>query len=376
MADLVTTPLELTSTRFAHPAGETVSLTGARDDRVEMTMLDTGQPYPVPHRSTEFTGWRHHPIHGEVADGNAYHAFGGVSGHAGLFSTVPDLLRWATALADYEEYDALWRPEVVREFFTAGPDESQALGFRRYRLDLPGETVTVLGHPGYVGCAAGFVPGRGIALALGSNRLLVDRTPVGTETLFTELLTTTSGLLRGRRPMTSHPIHEVAMNSDVPLLAIRDLTVAFRTRDREVTAVRGVSLEIRAGQTVAVVGESGSGKSTTAAAINRLLPGNGRIVSGGSTVRGPRSRPGRRTRTDRDPRRGHRAGPAGPDVQPQPTDADRQADRRGTRRPRGRSTRRTGRGDRVARPGRHPRPRSGGPASTRTSSPAGCASAH
>ena len=81
-------------------------------------------------------------------------------------------------------------------------------------------------------------------------------------------------------PMTKPPIDEVAMTSDVPLLAIRDLTVAFRTRDREVTAVHGVSLEIQAGQTVAVVGESGSGKSTTAAAINRLLPGNGRIVSG------------------------------------------------------------------------------------------------
>jgi peptide/nickel transport system ATP-binding protein len=80
--------------------------------------------------------------------------------------------------------------------------------------------------------------------------------------------------------MTKHPIDELAMTSDVPLLAIRDLTVAFRTRDREVTAVHGVSLEIQAGQTVAVVGESGSGKSTTAAAINRLLPGNGRIVSG------------------------------------------------------------------------------------------------
>jgi peptide/nickel transport system ATP-binding protein len=80
--------------------------------------------------------------------------------------------------------------------------------------------------------------------------------------------------------MTKPPIDEVAMTGDVPLLAIRDLTVAFRTRDREVTAVHGVSLEIQAGQTVAVVGESGSGKSTTAAAINRLLPGNGRIVSG------------------------------------------------------------------------------------------------
>jgi CubicO group peptidase (beta-lactamase class C family) len=196
VAELVTTPLGLTGTRFAHPAGETVA-TGARDDRVEMTMLDTGQPYPVPHRSTEFAGWRHHPIHGEVADGNAYHAFGGVSGHAGLFSTVPDLLRWASALADYEEYDALWRPEVVREFFQPGPDESQALGFRRYRLALAGETVTAVGHPGYVGCAAAFVPDRGIALALASNRLLVDGAPVATDALLTELLTATSGLLGG-----------------------------------------------------------------------------------------------------------------------------------------------------------------------------------
>ena len=73
--------------------------------------------------------------------------------------------------------------------------------------------------------------------------------------------------------MTEHPTDEV----DEPLLAIRDLTVAFGTRDREVTAVRGVSLEIQAGQTVALVGESGSGKSTTAAAVNRLLPANGRV---------------------------------------------------------------------------------------------------
>jgi len=120
-----------------------------------------------------------------------------VAGHAGLFSSLPDLLRWATALADYEEHDALWRPETAREFFEPGPDKSQALGFRRYRLDLSDETVTVLGHPGYVGCAAGFIPGRGIAVALVSNRLLVDGSPVATESLFAELLTTTGRLLQG-----------------------------------------------------------------------------------------------------------------------------------------------------------------------------------
>ncbi|NBE93502.1 ABC transporter ATP-binding protein [Nonomuraea sp. KC401] len=65
-----------------------------------------------------------------------------------------------------------------------------------------------------------------------------------------------------------------------PLLEIRDLSVAFRTRRQDVTVVKNVSMEILPGQTVAVVGESGSGKSTTAAAVNRLLPGNGRITGG------------------------------------------------------------------------------------------------
>ncbi|NUP03105.1 MAG: ABC transporter ATP-binding protein [Nonomuraea sp.] len=65
-----------------------------------------------------------------------------------------------------------------------------------------------------------------------------------------------------------------------PLLEIRDLSVAFRTRKQDVTVVRNVSMEILPGQTVAVVGESGSGKSTTAAAVNRLLPANGRITGG------------------------------------------------------------------------------------------------
>ncbi|WP_248960451.1 serine hydrolase domain-containing protein [Sphaerisporangium perillae] len=188
VSDLVTEPLGLGATRYAAPAGDPVA-TGARDDRIEIAMLDSGQPYPVPYRSGDFAGWRREPVHGQVADGNAYHAFGGISGHAGLFSTVPDLLRFATALSRYREHDTLIRPQVAREFFAPGPDEGQALGFRRYRLELPGETLTVLGHPGHVGCAVGFVPDRDVALALASNRLLVEGTPVPGEALWHELLT-------------------------------------------------------------------------------------------------------------------------------------------------------------------------------------------
>jgi peptide/nickel transport system ATP-binding protein len=64
------------------------------------------------------------------------------------------------------------------------------------------------------------------------------------------------------------------------ILEIRDLTVVFGTTHGDRTAVKDVSLSVPAGSTVALVGESGSGKSTTAAAVNRLLPANGRVAGG------------------------------------------------------------------------------------------------
>ena len=55
------------------------------------------------------------------------------------------------------------------------------------------------------------------------------------------------------------------------LLNIDDLAVSFRMPDGAVEAVRGVSLTLNKGETLAIVGESGSGKSVTALSILQLL---------------------------------------------------------------------------------------------------------
>jgi peptide/nickel transport system ATP-binding protein len=74
--------------------------------------------------------------------------------------------------------------------------------------------------------------------------------------------------------------------ASAPVLRLRDLTVRYPARGGEVTAVAGLDLEVRAGETVAIVGESGSGKTTTAAVAAGLLTAGARVEAAEHSVFG------------------------------------------------------------------------------------------
>jgi oligopeptide transport system ATP-binding protein len=66
-----------------------------------------------------------------------------------------------------------------------------------------------------------------------------------------------------------------------PLLQVEGLKTVFHTKGKVVTAVNGVNIELKEGETLGIVGESGSGKSVTMLSVMRLVPSPpGRIANG------------------------------------------------------------------------------------------------
>ncbi len=62
-----------------------------------------------------------------------------------------------------------------------------------------------------------------------------------------------------------------------PVLTVRDLHVSFPSESGPVPVVRGLDLEVRRGEVLAIVGESGSGKSVSSLAVMGLLPDGARV---------------------------------------------------------------------------------------------------
>ncbi|TWF81804.1 CubicO group peptidase (beta-lactamase class C family) [Pseudonocardia hierapolitana] len=192
LRQLVLDPAGLTRTAYAAPVGTEVAASGT-GDAIEQRMLAVGEPYPVPRYPTDFDGWRHHVIAGEVADGNAFHTFHGVSGHAGLFSTVEDLLRLGAALCSSAVGDGPWR--AVGAYLQPGPDPGQSRGYRSWTTTVDDCTATAYGHPGFTGTTLAVLPEHRASVVLATNRLQVHGAPVPNEEMWVPALQAAHHLL-------------------------------------------------------------------------------------------------------------------------------------------------------------------------------------
>ncbi len=63
------------------------------------------------------------------------------------------------------------------------------------------------------------------------------------------------------------------------ILEAKDVVVKFHLRGRTLTAIRGISMELYRGESLAIVGESGSGKSVFTKTFMGLLDQNGWVDS-------------------------------------------------------------------------------------------------
>jgi peptide/nickel transport system ATP-binding protein len=90
------------------------------------------------------------------------------------------------------------------------------------------------------------------------------------------------------------------------ILSVRDLSIVFEGRHGPLTAIDGVSFDIRPGEVLGIVGESGAGKSLTGTAVIGLVEPPGRISGGSISLEGERidSLPAKRMREIRGKRIG------------------------------------------------------------------------
>ncbi|MGZ3846034.1 MAG: serine hydrolase domain-containing protein [Flavisolibacter sp.] len=130
----------------------------------------------------QWNGWRTYTLKGEVNDGNAWYALRGVSGHAGLFSTVDDLQKLVDMLVNRGRVGGKpFISEKTIKLFLAQDAFKNGLG---WMMD-PGESfmkgapVGSFGHTGFTGTSIAVVPSLKLSVILLINRQNMGLLPSG-----------------------------------------------------------------------------------------------------------------------------------------------------------------------------------------------------
>ena len=120
-----------------------------------------------------WNGWRHYVLRGEVNDGNAWYACGGVSGAAGLFSTADDLQKLVNMLLRRGKSGEMqFLSEQIVGLFLTQDKFRNGLGWMMdpgdsFMKDAPAGS---FGHTGFTGTSIVVVPRSGASVILLINR--------------------------------------------------------------------------------------------------------------------------------------------------------------------------------------------------------------
>ena len=122
---------------------------------------------------SHWNGWRTYTLRGEVNDGNAWYANGGISGAAGLFSTAADLQKLIDMLINKGKTGShqLISEKTIQAFLTRD-NFNNGLGWmmdpgNSFMKNGPAGT---FGHTGFTGPSISVIPGDGISEILLINR--------------------------------------------------------------------------------------------------------------------------------------------------------------------------------------------------------------
>ncbi len=120
----------------------------AKDQKAEKKILDSHSfSFAPDFKASDFPGWREEQIQGEVNDGNSFYYFKGVSGHAGLFSSLKDLRKIHSHLFQ-QNRGAFFNDKAKSAFF---PNKGISLGLPRcseIEMEKFGKS---FGHFGFTG---------------------------------------------------------------------------------------------------------------------------------------------------------------------------------------------------------------------------------
>ncbi len=130
----------------------------------------------------QWNGWRHYTLRGEVNDGNAWYALQGVSGHAGLFSTVDDLQKLVGMLMhDGKAGSKQFISKKTIQLFLTKDDFKNGLGWmmdpdNSFMKNAPAGSY---GHTGFTGTSIAVIPSLDISVILLINRQNMGLLPTG-----------------------------------------------------------------------------------------------------------------------------------------------------------------------------------------------------